>query len=243
MDMKISNDELLYKYNVTKDPELLKKIVENNIYLAEIISKKFVNRGVDYDDLYQIACLGLVKAAKRFDYSKDVKFSTYATPTIVGEIKRYFRDKRNVIRIPRRIYELVQKIKSARHDLTHNLGREPTVEEIAQFINVSEDNILEALESSTVTSPQSLDQTVSIENETSLEEILGREDPIFDSIENKDYILKSIEELNDMEKDFVKERFINNKTQKQIAESFGVSQMYISRMERKVITKLKRYLS
>lgn len=237
--MDISNEELFEKYHKEQDSKLFDLIIEKNLYIAEILSKKFGNSNIEYDDIYQVASLGLIKAAKRFDYSKGIKFTSFATPTIIGEIKRYFRDKGNSIRIPRRIYETSQKIKAARRELSVKLGHEPNTSEISEYLDISEEAVLEAMEAGSA-SFQSLDQTVSSENETLIQELLGKEDAYFEKIENKDYLRKSISNLSDLEKLFINNRYFKRMTQKQIADEIGVSQMYISRLEKKVLNKLRQ---
>jgi len=120
---QLDNEELFILYKENQDIETRNTIVKRFIYLAEIISKKFVNRGVDYEDIYQVACIALIKAVERFVPDRGIKFVSFATPTVIGEIKRYFRDKGSVIRIPRRIYEIYQKVNHARDVLTQELNR------------------------------------------------------------------------------------------------------------------------
>jgi RNA polymerase sigma-B factor len=234
-----TSEELFLMYENDNNDNILNAIIEKNLYLAEIISKKFINRGQDYDDLYQVACLGVINAAKRFDVKKGIKFSSFASPTIIGEIKRYFRDKSNLIRVPRRVYEISQKVRFAREELTHINGREPTVEEISKHLGVSEETVLEALEVLN-TNSISLEQNIMKDSETPLEEVLGFDDQEFEKIENRDYLTKSLSELTEVEEKFIKERFIYKKTQTEIAKEFGVSQMYISRLEKKILDKLKK---
>lgn len=234
-----SEKKLFEQYTLTRDQAIRDQIVQRNLYIAQILTKKFLNRGVDYDDIYQVACIGLIQSIERYDYTKGVKFTSFATPTIVGEIKRYFRDKGNLIRIPRRIYEIYQKVNVARQVLTQNLDRAPNVQEIASYLKLSEETILEVIESSNVTGMQSLEQAIYTEDETVLHEMVGQEDTTFEKIENHDFITRSIKEFNEFEKAFIQHRYYNKKTQKQIAYLLGVSQMYVSRMERKILKKLK----
>ena len=120
----------------TGDIDLRNKLITDHLYIAEILAKKYVNRGIEYDDLYQVACMGLVFAIDRYDVSKGYEFSSFATPTIVGEIKRYFRDKGWVIRVPRRIQELSKKVNLVRSSLAQELQRQPTVDDIADRLGV-----------------------------------------------------------------------------------------------------------
>jgi len=237
------NDEIFIMHRDNPNVSTRNAIVNRFMYLAEIISKKFVNRGVDYEDIYQVACMALIKAVERFSPDKGVKFVSFATPTIIGEIKRYFRDKGSVIRIPRRIYEVYQKVNQARDNLTQELNRSPRVDEIAKHLNIDEETVLEIIESWNAYNMQSFDQNAFADDDLELHETIGEEDNAFERIENLDFLKKSLDNFNDAEKEFIKMRYFGNKTQKEIAEKFAVSQMYISRMERKILDKFRKILS
>ncbi len=232
-------DELLVKYR--DNPTVMNRndVVNKYINLAEIISKKFYNRGIDYEDIYQVACIALIKSVERFDLDKGVKFVSFATPTIIGEIKRYFRDKGSTIRIPRRIYEVYQKVNYAKEYLTQELKRTPKINEIAVHLNLSEETILEIIESWNAYNMQSFDQNVLNEDNLELHELIGTEDSSFEKIENYDFLKKSLDKFSDVEKDFINMRYFKNATQKEIASKMGVSQMYISRLEKKIIEKFR----
>jgi len=237
------SDKLLFtQYRENNDLNIRNEIVSRYIYLAEILAKKFINRGVEYDDLYQVACMALINAVDRFDVNANVKFVSFATPTIIGEIKRYFRDKASVIRVPRRIYEIYQKVNQARETLMQKNGRVPRVDEIAEYLNLSEETILETIESWNVYKMQSFDQTVYEDDDLELHEAIGEDDESFEKINNRDFLEKSMQHFNDTEKEFIKLRYFENRTQKEIAENFNVSQMYISRLERKTLEKFRRIL-
>lgn len=237
-------EELLFtKYIKDKRKESRNEIVSKYIYLAEIISKKFVNRGVEYDDLFQVASLALIKAVERFSPEKGVKFVSFATPTIIGEIKRFFRDKASIIRIPRRIYEIYQKVNHARDYLTQHLKRAPRIDEISDYLNIDEETVLEIIESWNTYNLQSFDQSVYNEDDIELHETIGTDDNTFERIENRDFLTKSLDRFNSSEKEFIEMRYFANRTQKQIAEKLGVSQMYVSRLEKKVIDKFRSILA
>jgi len=239
---------------VDKDQELFRIYIENPsvknrnvivakyLYLAQIISKKFLNRGVDYDDIFQVASIALIKSVERFRPERGVKFVSFATPTIIGEIKRFFRDKASIIRIPRRIYEDYRKINLAKEHLYTLLQRPPRVNEIAEYLKINEETVLEIIESKNVYSIKSFDQAAYIDDDIELHETIGGEDDSFERIENKDFLKRSIDKFNDVEKQFIQMRYYENKTQKSIAEVLGVSQMYVSRMEKKVLSKFKTIL-
>lgn len=240
----INEDQALFKeFRENPTRENRNRIVNKYLYLPEIISKKFLNRGVDYDDLYQVGCEALIKAVERFDPDKGVKFVSFATPTILGEIKRYFRDKAPVIRIPRRIYEIYQKVNHAREQLTFQLQRPPKVDELAEYLNISEEMVLEIIESWGMYNMRSFDQEMFDGSSTELHETFGDNDNTFEDIENRDFLEKSLNMFNDLEKEFIKMRYYGNKTQKAIADKLGVSQMYVSRMERKILQKFRRIMN
>lgn len=147
---KVENKKLFWEFHESKDPKLREEIIHRHMYIAEILSKKYSNRGIEFDDIYQVACLGLLYAVDRFDVTKGFEFSSFATPTIIGEIKKHFRDKGWTIRVPRRIQELSQKINLARNTLNQELQRVPTIEEIADYLSVTSEDVLEAMEASKV---------------------------------------------------------------------------------------------
>ncbi|RXE57546.1 SigB/SigF/SigG family RNA polymerase sigma factor [Acetivibrio mesophilus] len=237
------NDELFKRYKETKSVRVRNEIVGRYLYLSEILTKKFLNRGIDYEDIYQVASIALIKAVERFDPDKGVKFISFATPTIIGEIKRFFRDKGSVIRIPRRIYEVYQKINQAREFLTQELKRPPRVDELAKHLNVSEETVVEIIESYNAYNIQSFSQSVYANDELELHEVIGGEDSTFEKIENRDFLEKSLDKFSEVEKEFIQMRYFSNKTQKDIAQKMGVSQMYISRLERKVLDKFRKILA
>lgn len=237
-----SERDLFERYAQRRDASLRNEIVSRYLYLADIISKKFINRGVEMDDIYQVACVALINAVERFNVSEDVKFVSFATPTVIGEVKRYFRDKASVIRIPRRIYEVYQKVNQAREYLMQQLKRAPRVDEISAYLNVKEETILEIIESWNVYNIQSFDQTLFDEDDLELHETVGDEDETFERIDNRDFLERTMDHFNEAEKQFIRMRFFENKTQKDIAGFFGVSQMYISRLEKKTLEKFRKIL-
>ncbi len=153
----LSEKELFQLYSETKDKEVRNELVNRYLYIAEILSKKYINKGIEYEDIHQIASLGLIFAIERFDISRGFEFSSFATPTIIGEIKKYFRDKGWGIRVPRRIQELSKKVNISKNILSQQLQRSPKVEEIARYLDVTEEQVLEAMEAGNVYNPKSLD--------------------------------------------------------------------------------------
>ncbi len=243
---KLNKEEIqkLFKeYDKTKDKAIRDILIEEHLYIAEILSKKYANKGIEYDDIFQVASIGLIYSIDRYDTSKGFEFSSFATPTIIGEIKKYFRDKGWTIRVPRRIQELSKKINNSKVHLSQSLQRSPTVEDIADYLNCTEEEILEAMEASKVYTPQSLDLTFDSHNDDkdiNLADLIGEEDFYFSKVENNDFLIKTMKVLNDMEKKILIERYFNKSTQVSIAEKLDISQMTVSRIEKKVLEKLRK---
>lgn len=237
--------ELFKAYKETKDKKIRDKLIEKHLYIAEILAKKYANRGIEYDDIFQVACIGLIYAIDRYDIDKGYEFSSFATPTIIVEIKKYFRDKGWTIRVPRRIQELSKKINNAKMQLSQKLQRAPTVEDIADYLGTTEEEVLEAMEASKVYTPQSLDIAFDTNNEDKdviLSDLIGEEDHYFSKIENNDFLVRTMEKLNDIEKRILIDRYFNKKTQVAIAKSLNISQMTVSRIEKRVLEKLRKEL-
>jgi len=234
--------ELFMQYINTKDVVYRNTIVSKYLNLAEYLSKKFLNRGVDYDDIYQVACIALIKAVDRFSLEKGVKFVSFATPTILGEIKRFFRDKSAAIKIPRRLYEARQGLNIARDELAQKLSRVPKADEIAAYMGISVEMVLEIIEAGNSSMIKSLDQSVYQDNDSDFGDTLGYDEKTYEKIENRDFIEKTLNVFGEVEREFITLRYIQNLTQKQIAEKFEVSQMYISRMEKKILNRFRTLL-
>jgi len=230
--------EKFIEYQKTKDKALRDELIEEHMYLAEILAKKYTGRGIDYEDIFQVASVGLILAVDRFDPSKGYVFSSYATPTIIGEIKRHFRDKGWTIKVPRRIQELSKKISVAKNVLAGELGRIPTAEDIADYLDVSYDQVIEAMEASKVYQPGSIDSTIDSSddgNDLQISDIIGDDDPTYERVENLDYLVRELKKLPKIERTILIERYINRKTQIAIAEELGISQMTVSRIEKKAL--------
>ncbi len=237
-----SNVELFMKYKETKDIEIRNELIQRYLYIADILVKKYVNKGIEYDDLYQVASLGLIQAVERYDLGKGFEFGSFATPTILGEIKRYFRDKGWAIRVPRRSQEISQKLQSAKEKLSQELQRTPKVSELAVYLDTTEDEILQAMEASSVFEINSLNQKYDndgSDRDLKLEEALGVGDHNFRRLENQDMIKKVLALMPHVEKEVFVQRFLQEKTQGEIAKMMQVSQMTISRMEKKIINRFK----
>lgn len=234
------------EYQKTRSKELRDFLIEQHLYIAEILAKKYLNKGIDYDDIFQIASMGLIYAVERFDPSKGFEFSSYATPTIIGEIKKYFRDKGWSIKVPRKVQENSKKINNAKVYLSQVMQESPTVKDIADYLGISSDEVLETMEASKVYQPQSLD--VQLENSQDdrsayLGDLVGKEDTNFKEVENNDYINKVLAKLSELERNIIQGRYIDGKTQISISKELGISQMTVSRIENKVLRKLKKELN
>jgi len=238
----LKNQDLFFQYEKTKDIEIRNQIFDKYKYMAEIISKKYNNRGIEYEDLYQIACMGLIYAIERYDITKGFEFTSFATPTILGEIKKYFRDKGWAIKVPRKVQEIAKKINETNNFLSNKLQRTPTIKEIAQYINFSEEVVLEAFEAGKMFTSQSLDikfDSSNEESEVTLMDLVGVEDKYYVKFENQDFLNKSLDKLNELEKQIIISRYFYNKTQNDIAKELNVSQMTVSRIEKKSLVKLR----
>ncbi|NYB75440.1 SigB/SigF/SigG family RNA polymerase sigma factor [Sedimentibacter hydroxybenzoicus DSM 7310] len=238
----IKNQDLFLLYHETRDIEVRNQIFEKYKYMAEIISRKYNNKGIEHDDIFQIACMGLIYAIERFDITKGFEFTSFATPTILGEIKKYFRDKGWSIKVPRKIQEISKKVNDYSNILSIELNRAPTIKEIAEYIDSTEEEVLEAFEAGKMFNSQSLDEKFdnsADESDLTLMDVMGQDDKHFAIIENEDFIKKSMEKLNELEKEIIVKRFYLNKTQSEIAKELNISQMTVSRIEKKSLEKLR----
>lgn len=235
-----SIEELLKEYSTTRDVGIRNRIVSENLFLAQSLSRKFMGRGVEYEDLFQVASLALIKAVERYDLKFDTKFITFATPTIIGEIKKYFRDVAPVVKLPRRIQELNIKISAVKKELQTKSGKIPTAEDIAEHLGVPVETVLESMEVNYNTVTSSMDAGTASDEDADMHETIGAEDINYTVMENEDLIRHIFSRLDDFEKGLIKMRFFEEMTQSQIADRLNVSQMYISRLERSIITKIRK---
>ena len=217
-------------------------LVELHLPLAEYLARRFGNRGEPHEDLVQVATIGLIKAIDRFDLERGVAFSTYATPTIVGEIKRHFRDRGWTIRVPRRLQEIQAVINQAVSDLGQELGRSPTVRELATRVGMSEEEILEGLESANAYSPLSLDAPDPSGELGAVIDQLGDYDDALDAVIDRETVKPLLDQLDARAKRILLLRFFRNMTQSQIAEELGISQMHVSRLLSRTLADLRRSL-
>jgi len=215
-------------------------LVELHLPLVEYLARRFRNRGEWLDDLTQVATIGLIKSIDRFDLERGVEFSTYATPTIVGEIKRHFRDKGWAVRVPRRLQELKLSLTKAIGELAQREGRAPTVSELAAHLQMSEEDVLEGLESANAYSTVSLDAPDSgDEDAPAVADSLGIVDEALEGVEYRESLKPLLERLPPREKKILLLRFFGNLTQSQIAAELGISQMHVSRLLARTLTQLR----
>ena len=233
--------ELFRLYKEKGDEEARDQLIVSHLNLVRFLASKFKNRGEPLDDLVQVGTIGLIKAIDRFDPERGLEFTTYATPTILGEIKRHFRDKGWSIRVPRRLQELSAKVNQATDELTVELQRSPSVEEIAAKLGVGAEEILEAMESSGAYTSVSLEAGGSSEDDEApaLIDRLGSVDEDLDASDDRMVIDDAIRDFSPREQEIVRMRFIDGLTQVEIAKRLGVSQVQVSRLLRRTLRKIQ----
>ncbi|MFF1354619.1 RNA polymerase sigma factor SigF [Streptomyces sp. NPDC058297] len=222
--------------------DLRNQLVRMHLPLVEHLARRFRNRGEPLDDLTQVATIGLIKSVDRFDPERGVEFSTYATPTVVGEIKRHFRDKGWAVRVPRRLQELRLALTTATAELSQLHGRSPTVHELAEKLAISEEEVLEGLESANAYSTLSLDVPDTDDESPAVADTLGSEDEALEGVEYRESLKPLLEDLPPREKRILLLRFFGNMTQSQIAQEVGISQMHVSRLLARTLAQLREKL-
>ncbi len=237
----MQDSELFRQYRETKDIAIRNQIVEKYLYVASVLAKKFVGRGVEYDDLFQVASLALVRGVDRFDESKGLQFSTFITPTITGEIKNYFRDRSRLIHLPRRVAELRVSIKRVSDEILADTGKKATAKQLAECLKVSEEEVVRAMEAGGVVS---LDRQMEGKDDEGMSfyDVIAADDSVFERLENRDAVSAAMKILSETERTIVNYRFGEELSQTETARRMGVSQMYVSRMERKILEKLRANL-
>lgn len=219
-------------------------LVHLHLPLVEHCARRFRNRGEPFEDLVQVGTIGLLKSIDRFESDRGFEFSTYATPTVIGEIKRYFRDKGWAIRVPRRLQELRMQINAATGELSQTLGRSPTASELAAAIGCRVEDIIEGMESSNAYSTMSLDAGGdSDDGPPSILDSLGMHDENIESVEMRESIRPLLDKLPPREKQILMLRYFRNMTQSQIAVEVGVSQMHVSRLLTKTLDTMRMALA
>jgi RNA polymerase sigma-B factor len=221
------------------------ELVTMHLPLVQHLARRYRDRGESLEDLVQVGTVGLIKAVDRFDISKGTEFSTFATPTILGEIKRHFRDRTWAMHVPRRLQELQAQVTERSDVLARELGRSPTVRELAESLGCGEDEILDALEARHAYATASLDAGGDEDGDrpSPLAERLGSEDPAFEAIEDRETLRPLLEALPERERRIVMLRFFRNLSQTQIAEEMGISQMHVSRLLARSLAQLRSGLA
>ena len=232
--------ELFRRYKEEGDDDAREQLVMSHLNLVRFLASKFKSRGEPLDDLIQVGTIGLIKAVDRFDPTRGLEFTTFATPTILGEIRRHFRDKGWSVRVPRRLQELSSKVNQTKEELTKGLQREPSVEEVATALNTTVDEVLEAMESSSAYSSVPLEGGSSGEDDTpSVIDRYVSEDEELALSDDRMAIEEAIRDFSPREQEIIRMRFIDGLTQVEIAKKLGISQVQVSRLLRSTLRKLQ----
>lgn len=233
--------ELFRRFKEEGDMDAREELVMSHLNLVRFIANKFKNRGEPIDDLIQVGYLGLLKAIDRFDPSRGLEFTTFATPTIMGEIKRHFRDKGWSVRVPRRLQELSAKVNQATDTLTSQLQRSPTIAEIADYLDATVDEVLEAMESSSAYSSVSLEAPSGADDDDtpSVIDRYATEDSDLAFTDDRIIIEEALASFSPRERDVIEMRFLKGMTQIEIAEKLGISQVQVSRLLRRTLKKIQ----
>lgn len=243
---KQKTKELFKRYKETGDEQAREQLVLAHLNLARFLASKFKNRGESLDDLVQVATIGLIKAIDRFDISRGLEFTTFATPTIMGEIKRHFRDKGWSVRVPRRLQELSAKVTQVSDKLTEKLQRSPSVDEIAQALGVSVDEVLEAMESAHAYTSVSLDVPQGDDDDgTQSSTVIDKYALVDEDLESSDdriVLEQAIKDFSEREQQIIRMRFLEGFTQVEIAQKLQISQVQVSRLLRKTLQKFQEKL-
>ncbi|MDQ0177863.1 RNA polymerase sporulation sigma factor SigF [Bacillus chungangensis] len=237
--LKDNEVKQLIKQSQAGDPKARDTLVEKNMRLVWSVVQRFINRGYEADDLFQIGCIGLLKSVDKFDLSYDVKFSTYAVPMIIGEIQRFIRDD-GTVKVSRSLKEMGNKIRKARDELSKKYGRSPTVTELAEHLNVTMEEVIMAQEAGRL--PSSIHETVYEKDGdpiTLLDQIADQQDQKwFDKM----VLEEAIRGLTERERLIVFLRYYKDKTQSEVAERLGISQVQVSRLEKRILEQMKEYM-
>jgi RNA polymerase sigma-B factor len=228
---------LLRRWHEDGDRAARAELAERMLPLARSLARRYVGKGEPLDDLEQVASVGLLKAIDRFDVSRDVRFATFAVPTIAGELKRHFRDRSWMLRVPRDVQELSARVSRARETLTRDLGRSPTVEEVARTLGAGIEQVLEALGAADTYRMMSLDEPLA--DGAGPLDAIGGDDEGYELAEHRVLLRRGLDELGAREREIVRMRFYEGLTQREIARAVGVSQMHVSRLIRRSIDTMR----
>lgn len=230
--------DLLEAYRLNGDRASRDRLVEELMPLVYSLARRYAGRGEPYEDLVQVGAIGLIKAIDRFDLERGVELSTYAVPTIVGEIRRHFRDRSWSVHVPRRMKELSLRVSRLVDDLSSELGRAPTVAEIAAAAEVEEEDVIEALETARAHTTTSLSTPTSPGGELTLSDTLGEDETGYETLERGSVVRTGLEALSERERRIVVLRFVKGLTQSEIANEMGLSQMHVSRLLRAALAAM-----
>ena len=241
----LSERELLIRVRDHKDLAAREELITRYLPLVKSLARRFASRGQPVEDLVQVGSIGLIKAIDRFDLERGVELSTYATPTIMGEIKRYFRDKGWAVKVPRALQDLNVRLNRVIEQLTVELHRSPTIAELAAATQVSEEEVVEAMESGRAYSSVSLFSGGNSEDDESLEllDVLGSEEEAYEVFEQRRMLAPAMSRLDPRERLILHLRFFEGMTQTQVAARIGISQMHVSRLIRKSIENLRQFMA
>lgn len=233
--------ELFIRYRTQADEDARDELITMYLNLVKYLASRFRNRGEPIDDLVQVGTIGLIKAIDRFDIDREVEFTTYATPTIVGELKRYFRDKGWAIKVPRRLQELSFKVNQAVDALTQQYQRSPSIKEIAEYLEVTPEEVLEAMETSEAYNFVSLesDRGGDGSDSFSILEYVGEDDALMAVVDDRTTLQGAFKELTPQEQRVLYLRFFEGLTQTEIARKLDISQMQVSRLLRRTLRVLR----
>ena len=236
-------EELFRRFKESGDRDAREQLILMHDRLVRFLARKFADRGEPLNDLVQVGYVGLINAVDRFDPDRGTKFSTYATPTIIGEIRRHFRDTRWSLKVPRRLQELNLAVRKMTDQMTHHLGKAPTVEEMASKLGVSEEDVLEAMELGVVAyETVSLDAQIDVEDDAggnTLSDFVGITDHSLDDFDINYRLKAAVEELGTRERLVVTLKFYDGLSQSDIAKRLNCSQMQVSRIQRRALAKLR----
>jgi RNA polymerase sigma-B factor len=242
--MDANDRNLLRRYHEQGDRAAREQLIERYMSLVRSLARRYASRGEQLDDLIQIGAIGLIKAIDRFDIDRGVELTTYATPNIIGEIKRHFRDHGWAVRVPRGLQELSIQLMRVVEQLTGELSRSPTIAELAEATGASEEDVLEALETGRAYSPLSLSVSSSGEDdELDPLESLGSDDHEYEVSEDRAVLEPGLRVLDDRERMILQLRFYEGLTQSQIAQRVGISQMHVSRLIRRALEKARNEIA
>ena len=229
--------DLLRRIHLHGDMHARDQLAEEMLPLARALAGRYANRGEPLDDLVQVACVGMMKAIDGFDLSREVRFSSYATPTVLGEIKRHFRDRTWSVRVPRGMQELQLQVARERDRLTHERGRSPTVQELAAALDAPFEEVLATIESASARRARSLEEPTG--EDVTLADSLGASDPEIERAEMRALLDGAFAVLSERDQEVLRLRFEHDMTQTEIAQRIGVSQMQVSRLIRQSLARLR----